>query len=354
MKRTVSPPWNFQPRFRHLLTAGFLVSMLSCAGPAVAQGPYHVTAQWKIGGVGGWDYLAVDPVNKLLYVTRGSHVLVLDTSSGKVKADITGFQGTHGVAFDTSGKFGYISDGRANQVVVFDRKTDAILKRVPTGINPDGIAFEPVTQTVWAFNGRSHTATVIDDTTHQVVATVPLPGKPEFPVADGKGSVYDNLEDISKIVRIDAKTHKVLASWPIAPCEGPSGLAIDRQHRRLFAVCDGTMAIVDADTGKIVATPTIGDGPDAARFDAKHQLAFSSNGDTGTLTVIHENSPNRYTVLQNVPTKRGARTMAFDPATGKVYVVTADFEPRPAGSAQRPHRRPNLVPGSFVVIVLSR
>ena len=319
----------------------------------MAQGTYHVSATWSIGGDTWWDYLALDPVSKLLYVTHGDHVVVVDTSTGKVKRDITGLKGTHGVAFDTSGKFGYISDGGANEVVVFDRKTDAIVTRVPAGTNPDGIVFEPVTQTVWAFNGRSKNATVIDDATHQVVATVALPGKPEFPVVDGSGTVYDNIEDLSKIVRIDAKTHTVVAAWPIAPCEGPSGLAIDKEHSRLFAVCDGKMAVVDAKTGRVVATPSIGDGPDAARFDAKHQLAFSSNGD-GTLSVIHEDSPDTYSVVQTLPTKKGARTMELDEATGKIYTVTADFGPRPAATAQNPHPRPSLVPGSFVVLVISR
>jgi DNA-binding beta-propeller fold protein YncE len=338
----------------HLLAASSLLSMMAVSIAAVAQGPYHVTAQWKVGGDGGWDYLAVDPASRLLYVTHGDHVIVIDTNSGTMKADITRLKGTHGVVFDTSGKYGYISSGGADEVVVFDRKTDAILQRVPAGTNPDGIVFEPVTQTVWAFNGRSHNATVIDDATHKVIATVPLPGKPEFPVADGKGSIYDNIEDLSEIVHIDAKTHTVVAAWPLAPCESPSGLAIDRKHDRLFSVCDNNkMAVVDAATGKVVATPAIGDGPDAARFDAKHQLAISSNGE-GTLTFVHEDSPDSYSAVQTLPTKRGARTMALDEASGKVYVVTADFGPRPAATPDHPRPRPSMIPGSFVVIQVSR
>lgn len=340
----------FKSRWMSLLASGLVLSNICTAA---AQATYHVTAQWKIGGDGGWDYLAVDPMSKLLYVTRGAHVLVIDTKTGTVKTDITGLKGTHGVAFDTAGKFGYISDGAANEVVVFDRKTNTIVDRISAGTNPDGILFEPVTQTVWAFNGRSKNATVIDSSTHKAIATIALPGKPEFPVADGKGSIYDNIEDLSQIVHIDAKSHTVLAAWPIAPCEGPSGLAIDRQHSRLFAVCDSKMAVVDAGTGKLIATPAIGDGPDAAGFDAKHQLAFSSNGE-GTLTVVHENSPNSYAVLQTLPTKRGARTMALDEAMGKIYVVSADFGPRPAATAEQPHPRPSIVPGSFVVMVISR
>lgn len=321
---------------------------------AWAQGSYHVTDTWKLGGDGGWDYLAIDPQSKLLYLTRGNHVMVVDTSAGKVTADITGLKGTHGVVFDTAGKLGYITDGGANEVAVFDRKTNSIVKRVAAGTNPDGAVFEPVTQTVWALNGRSKNATVIDANTQQVVATVPLPGKPEFPVADGKGSVFVNIEDTSQLAHIDAKTHAVLAVWPLKPCEGPSGLAIDRKNHRLFSVCDGkTMAVVDAKSGKVVATPAIGNGPDAAAFDEKNALAFSSNGE-GTLTVVHEDSPDSYSVVQNVATKQGARTMALDPDTGKVYVVTADFGPRPAPTPENPRPRPSIVPGSFVVMVVSR
>ncbi|MFZ0663556.1 MAG: YncE family protein [Acidobacteriaceae bacterium] len=340
-------------RWLGMLAACAAVFMIVNDVMAKAQGPYHVAAQWKIGGDSWWDYMAVDPASHLLYVTHGDHVVVIDTATGKVKTNITGLRGIHGVAFDTSGRFGYISDGTADEVVVFNRKTDAIVARVPAGSNPDGITFEPVTQTVWAFNGRSNSATVISDRTHKVVATVSLPGRPEFPVADGKGSVYDNIASLSEIVRIDARTHTILAAWPIAPCHRPSGLAIDKKHDRLFAVCDGVMAVVDAKTGKIVATPKIGDGPDAARFDARHQLAFSSNGE-GTLTVIHEVSPNSYAVLQTLPTKRGARTMALDQATGTIYTVTGDFGPRPAATAEHPHPRPSLVPGSFVVLVVKR
>jgi DNA-binding beta-propeller fold protein YncE len=336
-----------------LLTVAAAVFMIANNAMAKAKGPYHVATQWKIGGDSGWDYIAVDPASHLLYVTHGDHAVVIDTAIGKVKTDITGLKGTHGIAFDTSGRFGYISDGGADEVVVFNRKTDAIVARVAAGNNPDGIAFEPVTQTVWAFNGHSNSATVISDETHKVVATVPLPGKPEFPVADGKGSVYDNIESLSEIVRIDARTHKILASWPVSPCEGPSGLAVDKKHNRLFAVCDGVMAVVDAETGKVIATPKIGEGPDAARFDPKYQLAFSSNGE-GTLTVVHEDAPNSYAVLQTLPTKRGARTMALDESTGTIYTVTGDFGPRPAATAEHPHPRPSLLSGSFVVLVIKR
>jgi DNA-binding beta-propeller fold protein YncE len=342
-------------RLGWFLAGSSLLPFVAFGSNAVlAEDSYHVVAEWKIGGDGGWDYLAVDPQSKLLYLTRGSHVLIVDTNSGKVAADITGLKGTHGVVFDTKGKFGYISDGGSNEVAVFDRQTKSITQRIPAGTNPDGLLFEPATQTVWAFNGRSKNATVIDTSTHQVVATVPLPGKPEFPVADGKGSVYVNIEDTSQIAHIDAKTHSVLAIWPLAPCDGPSGLAIDRKHGRLFSVCDGNkMAVVDSTTGKVVATPEIGKGPDAAAYDANSGVVFSSNGE-GTLSIIRQDSPDSYAVLQTLPTKVGARTMALDADTGKVYLVTAAFGPRPTATPENPRPRPAIVPGSFEVIVVSK
>ena len=336
------------------LTGSFLPIALafSCC-LALAQGPYHVQDKWKIGGDGGWDYLAVDPQSGFLYITRGNHVMVVDTTSGKVVADITGLKGTHGVAFDTDGKTGYISDGASNAVAVFDRASNKILQTVPAGTNPDGILFEPSTRTIWAFNGRSKNATVIDARTKQVVATVALAGKPEFPVADGKGSVFVNIEDKNEIAHIDAKTSTVLAEWPIG-CESPSGHAIDVANNRLFAVCDGKkMAVIDAGTGKIVATPAIGEGPDAAAYDPSTHNVFSSNGE-GTLTVAHQDSPDSYSVLQDLPTQRSARTMALDPKTGKIYLVAAEFGPRPAATPENPRPRSPVIPGSFVVIVVSR
>lgn len=332
------------------LLAAFIFAASSAL---MAQGPYHVQDKWKIGGDGWWDYTSVDPQSGLLYITRGDHVMVVNTTSGKVVADITGLKGTHGVVFDTDGKTGYISDGASNDVAVFDRASNKITQTIPAGTNPDGILFEPFTKTVWAFNGRSKNATVIDSKTKQVIATVPLAGKPEFPVSDGKGSVFVNIEDKNEIVHIDAKTHSVLAEWP--SCDSPSGHAIDIAHNRLFDVCDGKkMAVLDAGTGKVVASPEIGEGPDAAAFDPTTHNAFSSNGGDGTLTIVHEDSPDSYSVLQTVETQRGARTMALDPKTGKIYLVTAEFGPRPAATPENPRPRPSMVPGSFVVIVVGK
>jgi YVTN family beta-propeller protein len=336
-----------------LKTLALSGAILLVPSATLAQKPYSLLTKWTIGGDGGWDYLTSDPKAHRLYVTHGPRVEVLDTDSGKVVGSITGLKGTHGVALDDSGKYGYVSDGGANVVVVFDRTTFATVASIPAGTNPDGIVFEPVTKTVWAFNGRSNNATVIDTAQRKVVANIPLDGKPEFPVADGTGTVFDNIESKNEIVRFDAAAKKITATWPLTNCDSPSGLAINREGRRLFAVCDGgKMAVVDADSGKTVANPLIGEGPDAARYDSKRKLAFSSNGG-GTLTVI-DASKDSYPVLQNLATQRGARTMTLDQDTGRLYLATAAFGDRPAPTAENPHPRPAIVPGSFTILVVGQ
>jgi YVTN family beta-propeller protein len=257
------------------------------------------------------------------------------------------------VALDDAGKYGYVSDGQGNAVVVFDRHSFKTVASIAAGTNPDGITYEPFTKTVWAFNGRSNDATVIDTATQKVVATVKLSGRPEFPTVDGKGTVFVNIESKNSIVRLDAKSKAVTAEWPLEGCESPSGMAIDTGHHRLFSVCDGKkMTVTDYQSGKVLATPAIGDSPDAAGFDAKHQLAFSSNGD-GTLTVIDAGSPG-YKVLQNVATQKSAKTMAFDSTTGRVYLSTGEMGPRPAATPENPRPRAPVVPGSFTIIVVGR
>jgi YVTN family beta-propeller protein len=325
---------------------------LGTAFTAAAQQPYQVLDHWKIGGTGGWDYLLADPSAHLLYVTHGPRVEVIDTETGKSVGAITGLKGTHGVALDSAGKFGYISDGGSNNVVVFDRHDFHTVATIPAGTNPDGIVFEPVTKTVWAFNGRSSDVTVIDTADNKVAATIKLPGKPEFPVADGKGLVFDNLESTNSIVKLDARTKTLVATWKLSDCESPSGLAMDQARRKLFAVCDAKkMAVVDADSGKQVATPAIGDGPDAAGFSPRFRFAFASAGD-GTLTVV--DTAHDYKVLENLPTEKRARTMAYDEKAARVYLVTAKFGATPAATAETPRPRPAVVPDSFEVIVVGR
>jgi len=340
------------------VNAAVVAAVLVCgafAAPALvsAQQPYKVIDHWKVGGDGGWDYLVAESGAHRLYVTRGPQVQVVDTVTGKLVGTIVGLHGTHGVALDTAGKFGYISDGGGNAVVAFDRATLATVATIAAGQNPDGILFEPATQTVWAFNGRSKDATVIDAATRKVVATIALPGKPEFPVADGQGTVYANIEDKSEIVRMDAHTNKLTAEWPLAGCEGPSGLALDTVGGRLFPVCDGKhMGVVDTKTGKTIATPAIGDGPDAAGWDAKDKLAFASSGD-GILAVVDAGTAD-YKTIETLATQRSARTMAYEAATDRIYTVAAEFGPRPAATAENPRPRPAMVPGTFTVIVVGR
>jgi YVTN family beta-propeller protein len=346
---------------RPLVAAALLCGLLAAPALLAGQQPYKILDRWKLGGEGGWDYLAVDSPAHRLYLTHGAKVDVVDTETGKPVGGITGLKGTHGVAFDDAGKFGYISDGKANAVVVFDRATLATVATIPAGTNPDGILFEPVTQTVWAFNGRSKDTTVIDAATRKVLVTLPLPGKPEFPVADGKGTIFVNIEDKNEIVRLDTKGDK-LAAWPLGAkfaewalkdCESPSGLAYDAAGARLFPVCDGKkMGVVDANTGKTLANPAIGDGPDAAGWDAAHKLAFASSGD-GILSVVDAGAPG-YPTIESLPTQKGARTMAYDAATDRIYLVTAEVGPRPAPTAANPHPYPSIVPGTFTVLVVGR
>ncbi len=247
---------SFRSLVRTCLAAALLCGVLAVPALLAAQQPYKILDRWKLGGEGGWDYLAVDSPAHRLYLTHGVKVDVVDTQTGKLAGNIAGFKGTHGVVFDTTGKFGFISDGGGNAVAVFDRATLATVASIPAGTNPDGMVFEPATQTVWAFNGRSKNVSVIDAASQKVVATIPLPGKPEFPVADGKGTIFVNIEDKNEIVRLDAAAKKMTAEWPIKGCESPSGLAFDIAGARLFPVCDGKkMGVVDANTGKTLATP---------------------------------------------------------------------------------------------------
>jgi len=349
------------PRNRALSQFALLSAALLALAtlPAHAQKPYVIENKWTIGGAGGWDYLLADPSAHRLYITHGARVEVLDTTTGKPVGAITGLHGTHGIALDTAGKFGFISDGGGNAVVVFDRATLATVATVPTGgQNPDGIVYEPSTQTVWAFEGRSKDAAVIGPDPDagtpawKVLANIPLPGKPEFPAVDGKGNVYDNIEDKSLIVHLDAHSLKLIDTWP-AGCESPSGLAFDVSGSRLFPVCDGNkMSVVDSKSGHVLATPSIGDGPDAAGYSDAHKLAFASSGD-GILSVIDASSP-AYKTIQSLVTAPRARTMTYDPSTDRIYLVTADFGPAPAPTATNPRPRPTIIPGSFTVIVVGR
>jgi len=333
-----------------LAALGLLAPGVARAAPAAAPPPsYHLLQKVTLGGEGGWDYLTVDPAARRLYISRGTHVMVVGADTYKVVGDIPDTSGVHGIALAPALGRGFTSNGQSNTVTIFDLKTLKVLGTAPTGDRPDAILYEPATRRVFTFNGGGDSATAINAVTGKVLGTIPLGGRPEFAAADGKGMVYDNIEDRNEMVAIDARTLALTRRYPLAPLASPSGLAIDAKHRRLFAVCDGKkMAVVNADTGKVVASPAIGDGPDAADFDPSAGLAFSSNGEDGTLTVIREDAPNSYTPAQTVPTQAGARTMALDAKTRRVFLVTA--KPLPATPGAPPWRR-SYVPGTFTLLV---
>ena len=321
---------------------------------AAADGNYHLLKKVVLGGEGMWDYLICDSAARRVYISRGSHVMVVDADTYAVVGDIPGTNGVHGIALAPKLGRGFASDGQANTVTIFDLKTLKVLGTAPTGTGPDAIIYDPASKRVFTFNGRGGDATAIDAASGKPAGTIPLGGKPEFAAADGHGHIYNNLEDKSELLQIDSQKLTVTARWPLAPCEEPSGLAMDIKHRRLFIGCHNkTMAVVDADSGKVVATPEIGQGVDANAFDPGTQFAFSSNGD-GTLNVVHEDSPEKFTPVASVPTQRGARTMALDLKTHRIFLVTAEFGTPPAPTAERPHPRPQAVPGSFTLLVLGR
>ena len=329
--------------------------VVSLAAVVWAAGPgYHVVNTYKLGGEGGWDYLTADSDARRLYISRGTHVMVIDLDSGKSVGDIADTPGVHGIALAPELGRGFVSNGREGTVSIFDIKTLATSSKVKVGENPDAILYDPATKRVFTFNGRSHDSTAIDAATGKVLATIKLDGKPEFAASDAKGEVFVNIEDKSELTVIDPTKLEVKTKWPLAPCTEPSGLAMDRKNRRLFVGCDNKMmAVVDADSGKVLATPAIGEGVDATAFDEGTGLAFASCGE-GVLTVVKEDSPSSFSVAEDVKTQQGARTMALDSKTHNAYVVTAQFGPPPAATADNPHPRRSILPDSFVVLVVGK
>ena len=333
------------------------LALLLFAAPLLfaAGSGYHVVKTYRVGGDGFWDYLKFDPDSNRLFIAHGTHVAVIDADSGKPVGDIPDTPGVHGIALAPEFNRGFTSNGREGTVTIFDLKTLAVITKVKdVGENPDAILYDPATKRVFTMNGRSHDSTAIDAATGTIVGKIPLDGKPEFGVSTGSGELFVNIEDKSELAVLDPQNLKVKSVWPLAPCESPSGLAMDVKNRRLFSGCDNKMmAVTNADTGKVIATLSIGDGVDADRFDPETQLAFASCGE-GILTVVKEESPDKFSVLDNVPTQRGARTMALDPKTHNIYLVTAQFGPPPEPTAEHPHPRPTIVPDSFVVLVVSQ
>ena len=331
-----------------------LVFLFSNLAQGAGRGDFVIQRQFMLGGSGGWDYLTVDSTANRLFISRSDRVLVVNTRDGSLIATIPDTQGVHGIALAADLGTGFTSNGRADTVTMFDLKS---LKSTGTievgGHNPDAILYDKATRQLYTFNGRSQDISVIDPVKHRVIATIPAGGKPEFAATDGAGRIYFNIEDKSRIGAIDSSANKIIASWPLANCEEPTGLALDIEHRRLFSVCaNGVLVVTDASSGRHVAEVAIGKGPDAAAFDAGRGLIFSSNGEDGTLTVIHEDDPNHYTVVGNVVTQKSARTMALDSTSHLLYLVAAQFGAAPSPTADLPHPRPSVLDGSFKVLVI--
>jgi YVTN family beta-propeller protein len=305
-----------------LLTVSII---LLSAGLAGAQPPdFQVSKVFRIGSPGGWDYIAVGP-DKKIYVSHGSHVVILDEKKGDSVGVIPNTSGVHGIAFDEALGKGYTSNGRTNSVTVFDIKTGHVLNQIPTGQNPDAIFFEPFTRTIITCNGRSHDLSIIDPVTERVTGTVFLDGKPETAVSDEAGKIFINIEDKNEITVVDIVQKNILANWSLSPGESPTGLAIDRKNKRLFAGCDKWLMVMDAVTGKIVAKIAIGDGCDGVVFDNHLKDIFASCGE-GTLAVIHERGPSAFDIVGNVSTKRSARTLAIDEKKHEIFLPAAGAE----------------------------
>ena len=332
------------------------VAAATLASPVRAQeaGGYKVTHKLTIGGEGGWDYTNVD--GGRLYVSHATKLVVIDIASEKVVGEVPNTNGIHGAAIALDLGKGFTSNGRDTTVTVFDLYTlNTIATIRTTGANPDAIHYDPFTRRLFTFNGRGENATVINAVTHEVLATIPLKGKPEFAQSNGHGLLYVNIEtDPGQIVVIDTRTMKEVKRYPLPGCDGPSGLALDRANDRLFSVCDKVMAVSNPKTGKIVAKVTIGDGPDAVAFDPETKLVFASNGD-GTMTVVHQDGPNKYSVVETVTTQKGSRTMSLDAVTHKVYMVGVEYGPTPpAQPGQTRPPRPPIIPESFSILVIEK
>ncbi|MGA2186868.1 MAG: YncE family protein [Bryobacteraceae bacterium] len=319
---------------------------------AQSSSSYRVTHTYTLGGDGSWDYIVSDSPNHRLFIARQNRVMVVDEDSGTLLGEVAGIQGAHGTALAEAAGHGFATSGHDQSVIMFDLKTLKVLGRIPAAEDADAIIFDSASNRVFTFNGDAHSSTVIDPRAGTLITNVPLGGKPEYGASAGDGKVYANLTDTSEVVEIDAKTATVTRRWSTAPCRQPVSMALDATHHRLFSGCrSGVMAVSDFQAGKVVATLPIGTGVDGAGYDADSGNAFASNAN-GTLTVIHQDTPDRYHVVDNVPTPPGSRNMGFDPTNHRVFIVSAKFGSVPAGAPGR--GRPPVLPGSFAVMVIER
>jgi outer membrane protein assembly factor BamB len=317
---------------------------------AQSSASYVVTHTYTLGGDGSWDYIVPDPPNHRLFIARQNRVMVVDEDSGMLLGEVTGIQGAHGTAVAESTGHGFATSGNDQSVVMFDLKTFKVLGRIPAAEDADAIVYDGPSNRVFTLNGDAHSSTVIDPRMGTLITNIPLGGKPEYGVSAGDGKVYANLTDTSEVVEIDAKAASVLRRWSTAPCRQPVSMAVDTAHHRLFSGCrSGLMAVSDYQAGKVVATLPIGAGVDGAGYDAASGNAFASNAN-GMLTVIHQDTPDQYHVVENVPTPVGARNMGLDPTNHRVFIVSAKFGPVPAGG----RGRGPVLPGSFTLMVIER
>ena len=332
------------------------IALMPVCALAASTGGWKVVQRVPLGGSGFWDYLDIDQPAHHLYVSHSDRVIVLDVRDDKRVGEIDGLSGVHGAVVADDLHRGFISNGHANTVTIFDPATLKVEQTIAVGgKDPDSIVYDPYSKRVLTFNGDSNDASVIDAASGKLLGRIGLPGRPEFAVSDGHGHLFDNITDKGELAVIDPVGMKVTATWPLKDCRHPSGLAIDVAHHRLFSVCQNNiMAVTNSENGKPIASVPIGDGPDGTRYDTRRGLVFSSNGRSGTLTVVREQTPDHYQVIANVPTQKSARTMALDDATGRVYLSAAELGPRPAPTSAEPHPRPTIKPGSFGILLVAR
>lgn len=335
---------------------GFALSCLILAGfsmsfSQVSPSKYTISNKIHLEGDGGWDYLSVDDAASRLYLSHGTIVQVVDLTTNKLVGTIPDTKGVHGIAIAKDLGKGFISNGRDSSVTIFTLKTLEVTGKVKvTGANPDAILYDPFSKKVFVYNGRSANATVLDANSGKVIGTIALAGKPEFSVTDNNGRVFVNIEDKSLICVIDPRSLKILQTWPIAPGEEPSGLALDAKNHRLFSVCGNKlMMVIDSDNGMVVAKLDIGDGVDGVAFDPILKRAYSSNGE-GTMTVVQEETRSTFKVVENFATMRGARTIAVNPKTHKIYLPVAEYQPAPAATTENPRPRPAVKANSFMIL----
>jgi DNA-binding beta-propeller fold protein YncE len=326
------------------------IPLVLALAAVAAQGPYKITQTFPVGGDGGWDYIVPDPPSHRLFIGRSDRVMVVDQRDGKLLGEVTGIKGAHGTAIVASDGHGFATAGQGKAIVMFDLKTYKTLGTIPAAEDADAIIYDEASHRVFSFNGDAHSTTVVDPKAGTLITNLDLGGKPEYGASAGDGRIYINLTDTGEVVEVDAKAAKVLRKWPTAPCKNPVSMAIDTKNHRLFSGCrSGVMAVSDYQAGKVVATPAIGTGVDGAGYDPTSGEAFASNGE-GTLTVIHQDTPDTYSVTQTLTTQPGSRNMGLDPTTHQIFLAAAKFGPAPASG----RGRGPMQAGSFSLLVVAK